>query len=191
MTSFRPSSSSGRPMTGYGVNLVEEPTKSVFEDVISEEYLYRLYPGQNLKEFQTISLIIDTSYQSLLDLGDLLPNLTKLILDHSKLSSVRDLGTGLRSLTSVSLNNCGLSEIDGIGMLSHLQSLQVRDNQITDINPMAMHETIEVHIHCILPFTIITGTRPLWKQNHRYFDRRYFVIMSEPEKINSHQQSHR
>jgi Leucine-rich repeat (LRR) protein len=116
----------------------------VFEDSISESYLKQHFPDQNIAELETVSLVIDTSYQSVLDLGDLLPKMTKLYLDNSKLLTVRDLGTGLRHLQVLSLNNCGLNELDGIAMLSNLKCLIVRDNFISDINALAMHESLEV-----------------------------------------------
>lgn len=105
-----------------------------------------------------MSLIVDTSYQSLLDLGDIIPNLSKLYLDNSKLLSVRDLGTSIRSLQILSLNNCGLTELDGIAVLSNLKCLYARDNLISDINALAMHEFIEVYANYILSYSV--GARP-------------------------------
>lgn len=96
-----------------------------------------------------MSLVVDTTFQSLLDLGDIAPNLSKLYLDNSKLLSVRDLGTSLRGLQVLSLNNCGLTELDGIAVLFNLRCLYARDNLISDINALAMHEYIEVSF---LPF---------------------------------------
>jgi Leucine-rich repeat (LRR) protein len=87
------------------------------------------------------------------------PNLSKLFLDNSKLMTVRDLGTGLRSLQVLSLNNCSLSDLDGIAMLSNLKSLFARDNLISDINALAMHEAIEV-ISDSLSSHSLQGTRP-------------------------------
>jgi Leucine-rich repeat (LRR) protein len=106
--------------------------------------LKQQYPDQDIADLEIVSLVIDTSYQSVLDLGDLLPKMTKLYLDNSKLLTVRDLGTGLRHLQVLSLNNCGLNELDGIAMLSSLKCLFARDNFISDINALAMHESLEV-----------------------------------------------
>jgi Leucine-rich repeat (LRR) protein len=105
-------------------------------------------------DLESVTLLIDTSYQSLLDLGDLVPNLSKLFIDNSKLLTVRDLGTGLRSLQVLSVNNCGLSELDGIAMLANLKYLFARDNLISDINALAMHETLEVKLVGSLPLIL-------------------------------------
>lgn len=124
----------------------DEPTKSVFDDMITEEYLQKVAGTQDLMTVTSIKLQIDTSYQSLLDIGDLLKRLDHLILDGSKISSVRDLGVGLKFLISLSINDCGLSELDGIGMLTSLKELSARDNDIEDVTALALHETIEVSL---------------------------------------------
>eukprot|EP00602_Paraphysomonas_sp_CaronLab_P004364 CAMPEP_0185030398 /NCGR_PEP_ID=MMETSP1103-20130426/17327_1 /TAXON_ID=36769 /ORGANISM="Paraphysomonas bandaiensis, Strain Caron Lab Isolate" /LENGTH=953 /DNA_ID=CAMNT_0027565509 /DNA_START=149 /DNA_END=3013 /DNA_ORIENTATION=- len=137
MTASRPLSSHDVFGSGY-----EEP-RSVFEDMITEEYILRTCGADSVDELTHISLVVDTSYQSLLDLGDIVKNLTHLTLDHSQITCVRDLGTGLRGLTYLSLNSCCLNELDGIGMLVNLVQLSVRDNMISDITALAMHETLK------------------------------------------------
>jgi len=121
----------------------EEPAKTVFDDMITEEYLQKVSGAEDLSTVTTIKLHIDTSYQSLLDIGDLLKRLDHLTLDGSKISSVRDLGVGLKYLISLSINDCGLSELDGIGMLTSLKELSAGDNDIEDVTALALHETIE------------------------------------------------
>lgn len=123
---------------------MEEDVDKVFEGLITEEYILRVCGMDTLDGLTSVELIVDTSYQSLLDLGDIVKGLVNLTLDTSRISSIRDLGTGLRGLQQLSLNSCGLTELDGVGMLSNLISLSVRDNQITDITGLAMHDTVQV-----------------------------------------------
>ena len=112
--------------------------------MITEEYLQKASGAEDLSTVTTLTLKIDTSYQSLLDIGDLMKRLDHLILDGSKISSVRDLGVGLKYLSSLSVNDCGLNELDGIGMLTSLTQLSARDNDLEDVTALALHETIEV-----------------------------------------------
>jgi Leucine-rich repeat (LRR) protein len=112
--------------------------------MITEEFLQQVAKTKDLDSVIAIKLKIDTSYQSLLNIGDLLKRLDNLTLDGSKISSVRDLGVGLKFLVSLSVNDCGLSELDGIGMLTSLKKLSARDNDIEDVTALALHETIEV-----------------------------------------------
>jgi Leucine-rich repeat (LRR) protein len=137
-----PSNGSGK----FNVFESDEPVKSVFDDMITEEYLQQVAGTEDLSTVTCIQLKIDTSYQSLLDIGDLLKRLDHLTLNGSKISSVRDLGVGLKDLISLSINDCGLSELDGIGMLTNLTKLSARDNDIEDVTALALHETIEVNL---------------------------------------------
>lgn len=142
-----PSPSHGRG--GGSFNIFDDsedvpPAKSVFDDMVTEEYLQKAAGTQDLLTVTSLQLQVDTSYQSLLDIGDLLKRLDHLTLDASKISSVRDLGLGLKYLISLSINDCGLSELDGIGMLTSLKELSARDNDIEDVTALALHETIEV-----------------------------------------------
>jgi Leucine-rich repeat (LRR) protein len=118
--------------------------------MITEEYILKACDVPTVEGLTAVKLVVDTSYQSLLDLGDIVKNLENLTLDGSYISSVRDLGTGLRGLLRLSLDNCALSELDGIGMLSNLIELSVRDNQLSDITSLAMHESIQVRLHLLL-----------------------------------------
>ena len=86
---------------------------------------------------------IDFSTQSLLNLGDLVPNLSTLnLFSCVKLSSIRELGTSLKQVQKLTLRQCQLKELDGIGMFGKLVELNVPENAIADIHALAMHETI-------------------------------------------------
>lgn len=152
-TPGRPSTSSNKSLSRKTFENVFDTddsiqTKTVFDDVITEDYLRRVANAEDLNSVTTIKLEIDTSYQSLLDIGDFLTRLDHLTLDSSKIASIRDLGVGLKYLKSLSVNDCGLSELDGIGMLTNLEKLSARDNNIEDVTALALHDSIQdVDLH--------------------------------------------
>jgi hypothetical protein len=124
--------------------------QKILDGIIDEEYLSEICGTEDLSDVQRVQLRINTSYQSIIDIHNLLPSLQILILDQSTILSVRDLGVGLRHISSLSLNDCGLSDIDGIGVLTGLRELRLRDNLISDVTPLAMHENIEVRTQLFL-----------------------------------------
>ena len=151
-----------RPLSGYGsrpeVDLASnsDPAHSVTSShsaddlmeaissrVIGEKYLIRLTNGADLECLKHLTLLVNTSRDSLLELGDVVPNLESLVLDGSIIESVRDLGTNLTRLLSLSMNNCGLTDLDGIGVLSGLKQLSVCDNEISECSTLTMHDSIE------------------------------------------------
>lgn len=122
----------------------EDELENIFSSRIDDEYIMSVTGVRDLSRVEYISLQIDTTIQSILDLPDLLPNLKHLVLDNSTLPSIRDLGVGLRHLSSLSLSGCGLQDLDGIGVLTGLQELCLSDNYISDVTPLYMHEYIQV-----------------------------------------------
>lgn len=98
----------------------------------------------SLEEVTELDIEVDTTDQSLAALGDKLPNLVRLRLSNSVLSSVRDLGTSLRGLRVLWLARCGITDLDGIGALQSLQELYLAFNDISDLSPLAIHEQLEV-----------------------------------------------
>lgn len=123
---------------------VEGELEEILSSIIDENYIVSVTGVKDLSRVEYVSLVIDSSVQSLLDLPDLLPHLKHLVLDNSQISSIRDLGVGLRSITSLSLAGCNLNDIDGISVLNELQELNLTDNFITDISPLTLHESLEV-----------------------------------------------
>lgn len=119
--------------------------ESLMASRIDEDYIASITSVKDLTRVEYLSLQIDTTTQSLLDLPDILPNLKHLVLDNSIISSIRDLGVGLRHITTLSLSGCGLYDIDGIGVLTGLQELSLSDNYISDITPLTMHENLQVN----------------------------------------------
>jgi Leucine-rich repeat (LRR) protein len=128
--------------------------QTLMDGIIGEEYIQKVVGNQELSKISHLSIEIDTSRQSVYDLCVILPNLKHLVLDNSIIPSVRDLGIGLRYITSLSLSFCGLNDIDGIGVLTGLQELNLSDNQINDVTPLAMHENLQVSFD-VLPWMLI------------------------------------
>jgi Leucine-rich repeat (LRR) protein len=124
----------------------EEDSLQAFLDGIVGEDMIRasLGPDQrDLDEVTRLTLRVNTSSQSLLDLPSLLPGLRELCLDGSYVASIRDLGTGLRLLTALSINNCELNDLDGIGAFGAVTRLSASNNYIGDLTPLALHDKLE------------------------------------------------
>lgn len=129
----------------------EDDILKLMEGIVDEEFIRNETGVEDLTSMVHLTLTLDTSIQSIYDLHHILPNLLHLVLDNSIISSVRDLGIGLRSLKSLSLASCGLYDLDGIGVLTGLQELYLRDNHISDVTPLAMHENLEVGNFVMIP----------------------------------------
>lgn len=124
--------------------------------IIDERYLMEITQKNDLTKEEYLQIRVDTATQSLFELSELLPSLKHLVLDESAIGSIRDLGVGLRCLLSLSLSNCGLFDLDGIGVLTGLQELNLSDNRITDVTPLAMHENLVVRPSCSHALSLLT-----------------------------------
>lgn len=125
-----------------GGHEVDAGLQSILDSVIGEDYLQRVTGKSDLSGVSYLQLKVDLNVQSLLDINELLPSLKSLVLDDSIMSSIRDLGIGLRCLISLSLNSCSLNDLDGVGVLTGLQDFSACDNFVTDVSPLAMHESL-------------------------------------------------
>jgi len=117
---------------------------ALFDAQVNADYVARVacISPADLGKLTHLQLKVDLNVQSLLDLAELTPSLSSLVLDESVIGSIRDLGIGLRCLMSLSLNSCSLGDLDGIGVLTGLVDLSCCDNFITDVAPLAMHENM-------------------------------------------------
>ncbi|RYE96777.1 MAG: hypothetical protein EOO41_04215, partial [Methanobacteriota archaeon] len=98
--------------------------------------------GRPLCSVTQITLALDTREESAALLGEVMPQLTQLCINDSLLSSFRDLGTSLRRLTTLHAARCGLTDLDGISALPALTHLYAPDNNISDLTPLAMHDSL-------------------------------------------------
>jgi len=87
---------------------------------------------------------VDTTDQAVNRLGELCPNLRELKLNDSQLCSFRDLGTSLRNLRILWLSRSGITDLDGISVLERLEELYVSFNDIDDLTPLSLHDTLAV-----------------------------------------------
>ena len=122
----------------------EQELENAYDSVIGAKQIEEASGGQDLDDVVRLTLQIDTSEKSISMLGSLVPNLRELTLDHSRIASVRDLGVDLRYLRAISLNDCGIDELDGIASLLSLEALSLRNNGISDVSPIAMHDKLQV-----------------------------------------------
>ena len=146
--SLRPLSGKINPMPRLVIDMANDQAdrdfQKILDGILGEEFLRNATEQNDLSKVTELRIQVNSSYQSLLDLNSILPNLTILVLDQSIIMSIRDLGVGLRQLVTLSLNTCGLFDLDGIGVLTGLSHLSLCDNSISDVAPLAMHENIQV-----------------------------------------------
>ncbi|XP_055987573.1 leucine-rich repeat-containing protein 56 [Sorex fumeus] len=126
----------GSPLGGLGELLME--------DSLSPARLKAIAQVDDLRQVSRLELCADTRQSSLGNFGVHLPNLRQLKLSGSRLGSVRDLGTSLGHLQVLWLARCGLSDLDGIGSFPALKELYVSYNDISDLSPLCLLETLEV-----------------------------------------------
>eukprot|EP00164_Ancoracysta_twista_P014439 GFYU01023531.1.p1 GENE.GFYU01023531.1~~GFYU01023531.1.p1 ORF type:complete len:288 (-),score=59.76 GFYU01023531.1:609-1472(-) len=118
--------------------------KQMFGDVISAEQLRVLSGQEDLETVYHIELKINTAENSLSSLGMHLPNLRELKLNNSNIQTTRDLGTALTNVQILWLSRAGVQELEGIQALSQLSELYVSFNDISDLSPLAGHESLTV-----------------------------------------------
>lgn len=120
--------------------------EELVDDGISEEFL-RQYTGRDdLQEIGTLELQVDavSRAQRAEMLGELLPRLLQLKLSQSRICTVRDLGTSLQNLKVLWLCRSQLQDLGGITNMPVLEELYVAFNDIRDLSPLWMHETLQV-----------------------------------------------
>lgn len=122
----------------------EAEVAAAYGSLLTAEQIEEASGGMALENTVQLSLRIDTSKQSVSNIGNLLPNLRELCLDSSSIASIRDLGIALKRLKVLSMNDCAISELDGISALSSLEILLLKSNSISDISPLAMHDNLKV-----------------------------------------------
>jgi hypothetical protein len=106
-------------------------------ELVNEESLFAYDGNKDLSSLKALQAIADTRDLSLSYLGDLVPNLQKLRLNNSKISTIRDISTSLVNLKFLSLAHCGIRSLDGICTISaNLEELYLAFNMITEISDL-------------------------------------------------------
>ncbi|OHT17279.1 hypothetical protein TRFO_41150 [Tritrichomonas foetus] len=104
-----------------------------------------LYSDRDFSNVRSLEAIADTREMSLSFLGDRFPNLEKLRLNNSQISSIRDISTSLKKLRFLSLAHCGLNSLDGIATLSpKLEELYLAFNEIHDLNELMGLDSLRI-----------------------------------------------
>ena len=101
---------------------------------LPDDQLRSLARCDDLSSVTSLQFSVDTSENSLSDLGARLPMLIQLRLDCSNIATLRDLGTGLRGLRVLYLSRSNLRELEGFGSLSALTELYLAFNEVSDIS---------------------------------------------------------
>lgn len=114
------------------------------EDSVSEEFLKHFCETEDLSSVNHLEIMVDSTEQSLEDIGHVLPNLLQLKLTGSTLSSVRALGTSLNRLQVLWLGQCGLQFIEGVATMQCLRELYLPFNDVRDLAPLTAHDSLQV-----------------------------------------------
>lgn len=112
-------------------------------DMLTDNKLREIAKRDDLENVTELALRVDTTDQSITQLGRALPSLKSLTLDLSILASFRDFGTSLRHLRVLHLASSQVRDLDGISALDSLVELHIAGNYICDLTPLAMHESLE------------------------------------------------
>lgn len=124
----------------------EDDDENNFGKEINEESLCSLCNIQpsDFEVVSRISLKVDLSFNSLQNLGFLLPNLRELKLNGSKLLSLRDIGTSLINLEILWASKCCLQDLSGIMMFQNLKELYIAFNQIKDLADIGFLQNLQI-----------------------------------------------
>ena len=122
----------------------DELMEELLSDVLSRDKLWRLCGTRDLDGVTELELSVDADRMSLDSLGHFLPSLARLCLARSALPSVRLLGTSLSLLQVLRCPSCGLVELSGVCALPRLRDLDVSDNAVCDLTPLATHDNLQI-----------------------------------------------
>ena len=111
---------------------------------LPDDRLRELAQREDLTTVSALSFSVDTSENSLSDLGHRLPALKQLRLDGSNIATMRDLGTGLSGLRILWLARSNLRELEGFGSLTALSELYLAFNEVEDLSPLMGAERVQV-----------------------------------------------
>jgi hypothetical protein len=113
-------------------------------EFLPDDRVRELASCANLDDVHHLTFSVDTSENSLGDLGQRLPSLKQLRLDGSNVTTLRDLGTGLRDLRVLWMARSHLRELEGIGAFGALTELYLAFNEVEDLSPLMGQEQLQV-----------------------------------------------
>jgi hypothetical protein len=114
------------------------------QEFLPDEHIRELAKCDDLEAVAYLAFTVDTSENSLGELGRQVPNLRELRLNGSNISTLRDLGTGLAKLRVLWLARSGLRLLEGIGAFSTLTELYLAFNEVQDLSPLMEADRLQV-----------------------------------------------
>lgn len=121
----------------------EDEIDMTLGEFITHQKLKEITGCSNLFDVMDLKLKVDTNETSIGNIGSMAPNLKKLNLNNSYITSVRDLGTSFNNLSMLWLCRCSIVELDGISSLNSLKELYLAFNEISDLSPLSLLDTLE------------------------------------------------
>ncbi|KOO22545.1 leucine-rich repeat-containing protein 56 [Chrysochromulina tobinii] len=114
------------------------------QEFLPDEHIRELAKCDDLEAVAYLAFTVDTSENSLGELGRQVPNLRELRLNGSNISTLRDLGTGLAKLRVLWLARSGLRLLEGIGAFNTLTELYLAFNEVQDLSPLMEADRLQV-----------------------------------------------
>lgn len=103
-------------------------------EVLSYNSLIHYKGKKKFGNVKSIEAKVNTEELTLSFLGPMFPNLERLRLNNSVISSIRDIGCNFPKLRFLSLAQCNITSLDGIATISpNLQELYLAGNKIPDL----------------------------------------------------------
>ena len=118
------------------------PQEFLPDDQLTE--LCGLSSASELHDVRSLTMSVDTSENSLGDLGARLPSLRQLRLDGSNIATLRDIGTGFRHLRVLWLARSSLRELEGFSAFGRLREAYLAFNDIADLSPLMGADRLQV-----------------------------------------------
>mmetsp|Transcript_111288 Transcript_111288/g.278619 ORF Transcript_111288/g.278619 Transcript_111288/m.278619 type:complete len:243 (-) Transcript_111288:574-1302(-) len=123
---------------------------ALFEEFVdegfSEEFFQQYTGSDDLQEVENLEMQVDAvnGCQRCEMIGELLPNLQQLRLSQSRICTIRDLGTSLSNVKVLWLCRSSLQDLGGVTTMPALEELYISFNDVRDLSPLWMHETLQV-----------------------------------------------
>jgi hypothetical protein len=116
------------------------------DDGITPDFLRQHTGKDNLEEVESLELQVDavSGSQRVECLGEHMPYLQQVRLTQSAVCTIRDLGTNYAHLRVLWLCRSSLQDLGGITAMPVLEELYISFNDITDLSPIATHDSLQV-----------------------------------------------
>jgi len=123
-----------------------ENDKFLNGDINLIDYVLSKYLKININDLKTLnklSIKVNGSYGLLNQFGQRLTELIYLKINNSFIQNINDLGTNFNNLRILQMNDCKLKDLSGIICFEHLEILEAKNNQISDLIELEMCTSIK------------------------------------------------